>query len=164
MTEAFGANNDVCGLQLCSEIEGGRDAWVAAQAGESAEDAPDVDVAGITVPLHKGYYDGQSAYYIITEASERVHADVITQAQGWTVEYVPSLASVPEDVRSVTYMFTNGGARQRRARIPERGLYVGSRTGQLFAAGRTHTRDVVRGRASKDIDIRASHTVGRRGG
>ena len=108
LTEAFGANNDVCGLQLCSEIEGGRDAWVAAQAGESAEDAPDVDVAGITVPLHKGYYDGQSAYYIITEASERVHADVITQAQGWTVEYVPSLASVPEDVRSVTYMFTNG--------------------------------------------------------
>lgn len=108
LTEAFGANNDICGLQLCSEIEGGRDAWVAAQAGESDKDAPDVDVAGITVPLHKGYYDGQSAYYIITEASERVHADVITQSQGWTVEYVPSLASVPEDVRSVTYMFTNG--------------------------------------------------------
>ena len=108
LTEAFGANNDICGLQLCSEIEGGRDAWVAAQAGESDKDAPDVDVAGITVPLHKGYHDGQSAYYIITEASERVHADVITQSQGWTVEYVPSLASVPEDVRSVTYMFTNG--------------------------------------------------------
>ena len=108
LTEAFGANNDICGLQLCSEIEGGRDAWVAAQAGEPTPDAPDVDVAGITMPLHKGYYDGQAAYYVITEASERVHADVITQSQGWTVEYVPSLASVPEDVRSVTYMFTNG--------------------------------------------------------
>ena len=108
LTEAFGANNDICGLQLCSEIEGGRDAWVAAQADESDEDAPDVDIAGVTLPLHKGYYDGQAAYYIITEASERVHADVITQAQGWIVEHVPSLASVPEDVRSVTYMFTNG--------------------------------------------------------
>jgi len=108
LNEAFGANNDVCGLQLCSEIEGGRDAWVAAQVGESTEDVPDVDVAGISIPLHKGYYDGQAVYYIITESSERVHANVITQAQGWTVEYVPSLASVPEEVRSVTYMFTNG--------------------------------------------------------
>ncbi len=61
-----------------------------------------------TLPLHKGYYEGDEVYFIITDASEQKHVDVITKKQGWRVELAPLLANAPEEALSRTYMFTNG--------------------------------------------------------
>lgn len=109
ITDAYGANKDICGIQLCSDIEGGYDAWIASMSDDSSSAGGDYeDIATIAIPLHKGYYDGQSIYYIITDASEPVHVDVISESQGWDVTHSPSLVETPSDARSTTYMFTNG--------------------------------------------------------
>lgn len=60
------------------------------------------------IPLHMGYYDGDKVYFIITDASEPKHADVISKQQGWKVELAPPLTSTPKDALSTAYMFTNG--------------------------------------------------------
>lgn len=61
-----------------------------------------------TIPLHHGYYDGQSVYFIITDSSDKTHADIISENQGWNVELAPVLANTPDPALSTTYMFTNG--------------------------------------------------------
>ena len=55
-----------------------------------------------------GFYNGEAVYYIITDASDQKHADIITENQGWTVELAPLLANAPESAVSTTYMFSNG--------------------------------------------------------
>ena len=61
-----------------------------------------------TIPLHQGYYDGESVYFIITDASDQKHADLISENQEWKVELAPLLANAPDDALSTTYMFKNG--------------------------------------------------------
>ncbi len=61
-----------------------------------------------TIPLHQGFYDGESVYFMITDASEENHATLITNNQGWKVELAPLLANAPDEALSTTYMFTNG--------------------------------------------------------
>ena len=62
----------------------------------------------VTIPLHHGYYMGKSVYYIITDSSDKTHADIITKNQGWRVELAPLLANASQAALSKTYMFTNG--------------------------------------------------------
>ncbi len=138
-TSKFGSATDVCGLQLCSEIPGGKAAWQAEQSGES-DDKPEVPPPSIpstdgkpsteessiaekdlgsflrlsranvpaTIPMHQGFYNGQSVYYIITDSSDPAHAEIITENQGWKVELAPLLANAPANALSKTYMFKNG--------------------------------------------------------
>ena len=61
-----------------------------------------------TIPMHMGYHDGETVYYIITDSSDETHADVITQKQGWNVELAPLLRQAPDSALSATYFFTNG--------------------------------------------------------
>ena len=61
-----------------------------------------------TIPMHMGYYEGESVYYIITDSSDETHASVVTQMQGWNVEVAPPLAQAPESALSPVYFFTNG--------------------------------------------------------
>ncbi len=63
-----------------------------------------------TIPMHQGFYNGQSVHYIITDSSDPTHAEIITESQGWQVELAPLLANAPDDALSKTYMFTNGVA------------------------------------------------------
>lgn len=60
------------------------------------------------MPMHKGWYNGESVYYIITDSSEQKHADIIAEKQGWKVELAPPLAKTPKEALSKTYIFTNG--------------------------------------------------------
>jgi hypothetical protein len=60
------------------------------------------------MPLHQGYYNGESVYFIITDSSEQTHADIITKQQGWKVELAPLLANAPAAALSPMYVFTNG--------------------------------------------------------
>ena len=60
------------------------------------------------IPLHKGYYDGQDVYYVITDSNDPVHAGIITESQGWRVGLAPFLGSAAEEALVQAYMFTNG--------------------------------------------------------
>ena len=122
----YGSDTDVCGLQLCSEIPGGKDAWMEARgmpakappADVSPEEEPMEEMGHAlrlaranvpaTIPLHHGYYDGGDVYFIITDSSDETHARIITESQGWKVEMAPLLANAPDSALSKTYMFTNG--------------------------------------------------------
>ena len=61
-----------------------------------------------TIPMHQGFYNGESVYYIITDSSDPTHAEIITKNQEWQVELAPLLANAPETALSKTFMFTNG--------------------------------------------------------
>jgi hypothetical protein len=61
-----------------------------------------------TIPMHKGFYNGEAVYFIITDSSDKTHADTITKNQGWKVELAPPLVNAPKEALSKTYMFTNG--------------------------------------------------------
>ena len=60
------------------------------------------------IPLHLGYYNGDSVYFIITDASDQKHATVISEKQGWNVEVSPPLENTPKESLSTAYMFVNG--------------------------------------------------------
>ncbi len=61
-----------------------------------------------TIPLHQGFYNGDSVYFIVTDSSDQTHADIVTEQQGWKVELAPLLANAPEAALSPIYIFTNG--------------------------------------------------------
>ena len=61
-----------------------------------------------TIPMHQGYYNGESVYFIITDSSDPTHADIISKSQKWKVELAPMLKNTPKEALSKTYMFTNG--------------------------------------------------------
>ena len=132
-TMKYGSSTDICGLQLCSEIPGGKAAWMAEQ-GKSTPAAPvnedhgddsaeseeltEEDLGSVlrlsranvpaTIPMHEGYYNGEPVYFIITDSSDPTHADIITKNQGWKVELAPLLKNTPDEALSKTFMFTNG--------------------------------------------------------
>lgn len=60
------------------------------------------------IPLHQGFYNGGQVYYIITDSSDKTHADTISKNQNWKVELAPLLKNAPAKALSKTYMFTNG--------------------------------------------------------
>ncbi|MDH3312412.1 MAG: hypothetical protein OEM28_04590 [Nitrosopumilus sp.] len=131
----YGSSTNICGLQLCSEISGGKAAWMAEKE-KSTSVAPVVEEAMMeksmmeetsvteadlgsvlrlsranvpaTIPLHQGYYNGEDVYFIITDSSDPKHAEIITKNQDWQVELAPLLKNTPVEALSKTYMFTNG--------------------------------------------------------
>jgi len=60
------------------------------------------------IPLHQGFYNGDSVYFIVTDSSDQTHADIVTEQQGWKVELAPLLANAPAAALSPVYVFTNG--------------------------------------------------------
>jgi len=60
------------------------------------------------IPLHQGFYNGDSVYFIVTDASDQKHADIVTEQQGWKVELAPLLANAPAEALSPVYVFSNG--------------------------------------------------------
>ena len=129
-TDSYGSKNSgkVCGDRLCSEIplsERTTSKTITplavkqkqSQDKVSHDDKSEQDISILrlsranvpaTIPLHKGWYDGEPVYYIITDSSEQRHADIITENQGWKVEIAPLLANAPKAALSTTYIFTNG--------------------------------------------------------
>jgi len=133
-TAQYGSSTNICGLQLCSEIPGGKAAWMEQQKTptpvapvteketmmeeEAMMDVTEADLGSVLrlsranvptdIPMHQGYYDGGDVYFIITDSSDPMHAEIITENQGWQVELAPLLANAPDEALSKTYMFTNG--------------------------------------------------------
>ena len=120
----------VCGDRLCSETGGKTTLPTETEEPEEAmeeamddkmmedESMDEMDPGSVlrlsranvpaTIPMHQGFYNGDSVYYIITDSSDPTHADIITENQGWKVELAPLLANAPESALSTTFMFTNG--------------------------------------------------------
>lgn len=83
-----------------------RNKWLGSLLKLSYTNVP-VDIA-----LMKGYYDGNEIFHIATESSDKTHADMLTQKNGWKVVVAPVLSKAPKTALSNVYMFTNGPAAQ----------------------------------------------------
>jgi hypothetical protein len=64
--------------------------------------------ASIEIPLSKGYVDGKIAYFIATDASNEQAVKSIINNTGFTINYAPILAQIPESQRGQGYLFLNG--------------------------------------------------------
>jgi hypothetical protein len=62
----------------------------------------------IDIPLSKGYIDGNIAYFIATDASDKEVISSITNYTGFPVNYAPLLAQTPNSSRGQGYVFLNG--------------------------------------------------------
>ena len=61
-----------------------------------------------TIPMHKGIYQGDQVFYIITDGSDRDYSKTISEKQNWNVEFAPVLSDVPENALQKLFVFKNG--------------------------------------------------------
>lgn len=61
-----------------------------------------------TIPMHEGFYNGNSIFYIITDSSQQEYAEMITKKQGWKVEVAPPIEKISEDTLQKIFVFKNG--------------------------------------------------------
>lgn len=64
-------------------------------------------VTQIHIPMHKGLFSGKPVYYIITDSSNKLDANKITEKQLWKVHEDPNLAHISSSYGNI-YIFTNG--------------------------------------------------------
>ena len=62
----------------------------------------------VVIPMHKGIFNSNSTFYIITDSSDKDLAELITEKQNWKVELAPPLANTPELALQKIFVFTNG--------------------------------------------------------
>jgi hypothetical protein len=62
----------------------------------------------INMPTSKGYVDGNIAYFIATDASDKQAVSSITNDTGYPINYAPLLNNTPESMRGQGYVFLNG--------------------------------------------------------
>ena len=65
-------------------------------------------VLPITIPMHEGIMNGKTVYYIITDSSNSLVANTISEKQNWRVQLSPMLAHVPSTSFGNIFIFTNG--------------------------------------------------------
>jgi len=61
-----------------------------------------------TIPMHKGVYEGNEIFYIITDSSDEDYAKSLSEKQHWNVEIAPVIANVPEKALQKLFIFKNG--------------------------------------------------------
>jgi len=61
-----------------------------------------------TIPMHEGFYNDNSIFYIITDSSQQEYAEMITKKQGWKVEIASSIKKISEDTLQKIFIFKNG--------------------------------------------------------
>lgn len=62
----------------------------------------------VTIPLTKGFVNGNEVFYISTEASDKQLAEDLTKLTGFRVAYTPALTKAPADSLANIYAFSNG--------------------------------------------------------
>jgi hypothetical protein len=60
------------------------------------------------IPISKGYIDGNIAYFIATDASDKHTVSSITNNTGFPVNYAPLWNNTSESIRGQGYVFLNG--------------------------------------------------------
>lgn len=61
-----------------------------------------------TIPMHEGFYNGNSTFYIITDSSRQQYAEMLTKKQGWKVEIAPPIEKISENTLQKIFIFKNG--------------------------------------------------------
>ena len=74
----------------------------------SADTSANTTATSISIPVSKGYVDGNISYFISTDASEKNIVSSVSNSTKFDVNYAPSLADTPESSRQQGYVFTNG--------------------------------------------------------
>ncbi len=64
----------------------------------------------VTIPMHKGIFNSNSTFFIITDSSDQNFAEVVTETQEWKVELAPPIADAPDTALQQIFVFTNGVA------------------------------------------------------
>jgi hypothetical protein len=80
--------------------------FVSQQNAMAQQETPKTD--SIEIPLSKGYVDGKIAYFIATDASDEQAVKSIMNNTGFTINYAPIIAQIPESQRGQGYLFLNG--------------------------------------------------------
>ena len=62
----------------------------------------------VQIPMHEGIVNGKITYYIITDSSNELVANTISDKQNWKVHLSPVLAHVPLTSYGNMFVFTNG--------------------------------------------------------
>ena len=66
-----------------------------------------VDVP-VIMPMIDGYYKGNKVYFVHTEVSDPVMAEMMSKMINFPTLHVPELKNIPEDQMAKVYVFTNG--------------------------------------------------------
>jgi hypothetical protein len=62
----------------------------------------------VQIPMHEGVVNGKTVYYIITDSSNNLVANTISDKQNWKVQLSPVLAHAPVTAFGDIFIFTNG--------------------------------------------------------
>ena len=62
----------------------------------------------ISIPIEKGFVNGNLSYFISTDASEERIVSSVTNTTKFDVNYAPTLGDTPEIARQQGFVFTNG--------------------------------------------------------
>lgn len=62
----------------------------------------------VQIPMHEGLVNGKAVYYIITDSSNTLVANTISDKQNWKVQLSPVLAHAPITSFDNIFIFTNG--------------------------------------------------------
>ena len=66
------------------------------------------DITFISIPVEKGYVNGNLSYFISTDASEERIVSSVTNTTKFDVNYAPTLSNTSEIARQQGFVFTNG--------------------------------------------------------
>lgn len=72
------------------------------------EPANTTTTESISVPVSKGYVNGNISFFIATDASVKEIVSSVTNTTNFNINYAPSLANTSESSRQQGYVFTNG--------------------------------------------------------
>lgn len=64
--------------------------------------------SSISIPVEKGYVNGNISYFISTDASEERIVSSVTNTTKFKVNYAPTLSNTSETARQQGYVFVNG--------------------------------------------------------
>ena len=62
----------------------------------------------ISIPVEKGFVNGNISYFISTDASEEMIVSSVTNTTGFDVNYAPTLGDTSQISRQQGFVFTNG--------------------------------------------------------
>ncbi|QUC64652.1 hypothetical protein NsoK4_09605 [Nitrosopumilus sp. K4] len=61
-----------------------------------------------TIPMHKGLYNTEPVFYVITDSSDKEYAEKLSKLQEWKVETAPPLSKTPDEALQKIFVFKNG--------------------------------------------------------
>ncbi len=75
---------------------------------QNSNTSKESNLNSISIPVSKGYVNGNISYFISTDASEKQIVSSITNTTKFIVNYAPSLTDTPQSARQQGYVFING--------------------------------------------------------